>query len=152
MEGRPSKIGRRLAVTSAVSMVSLLAYAAFVYFNFRTIQVSGESMLPTFNSGQKLLASKAYWLIGPIKQNDIVVVEGDEPGETLIKRVYRVEGQRVDWLNVPEDYPLSSGAFVVPKDYIFLLGDNREVSEDSRKFGAVPIDRVVGKIVLKKWF
>lgn len=141
-----------LALGSILSLLSLLSFAFFVYSNFRTIEVSGDSMLPTFTSGQKLLATRAYWLVGNIKPNDIVVVASDEPGETIIKRVYRVEGGTVDWLNIPENYSMANGEFKVPKDSLYLLGDNREVSEDSRKFGPVPIEKVLGKIVLKKWF
>lgn len=146
-KGKPN-----LAAGSFVSLLSLLAFAIFVSINFRTIEVSGPSMEPTFNTGQRLLASRAWWLVGPIRDNDIVVVEGDEPGETLIKRVYKVSGEQVDWLNVPDNYDLQAGPLIVPEKSLYLLGDNREVSEDSRKFGPVPTDKVVGKIVLKKWF
>lgn len=141
---------RALTVCSA-SLVALLFFAGFFYKYFSTIQVSGQSMEPTFTNGEKLLASRAYWLIGPIKDNDIVVISGEEPGEHLIKRVYKMEGETVDWLNVPSEYDFKLGEYVVPRGEIYLLGDNREVSEDSRRFGAVPRERILGKIVLKKW-
>jgi len=143
---------QRAATVCSASLLVLLAYTFFFYRNFHTIQVSGPSMEPTFVNGDRLLASSAYWLVGEIKPNDIVVVESEEPGEdTIIKRVYKVEGETVDWLNVPNDYSLAQGEYVVPAGSIYILGDNREVSEDSRRFGAVPRDRILGKIVLKKW-
>ena len=107
-------------------------------------------MLPTFKNGAHLLTSSAYWLVGPIQKGDIVVLI-DDSGTAIIKRVYGMEGDKVDWLNVPEDYNLSSGEYVVPDQTLYVLGDNREVSEDSRRFGPVPYDRIIGKVVLKRW-
>lgn len=130
-----------------VSLIMILAITLFFYFNFTTVVVSGHSMDPTFKSGQRLLASKAYWLVGGIKDKDVVVIRGSAPSEYIIKRVYKSAGETVDWVNVPNDWRLTQGAYVVPNDHIYVLGDNREVSEDSRRFGAVPLDKVIGKIV-----
>ena len=125
----------------------LLFIAVFFYFNFTTVVVSGHSMDPTFHTGQRLLACKAYWLVGGIKDNDIVVIRSGKAGEYIIKRVYKSAGETVDWPNVPSDYRLETGEFHVPEGDIYVLGDNRPISEDSRTFGPVPIDRVIGKIV-----
>lgn len=150
--GAPGSARRRSATLCSASLLILLAFVGFFYQNFRTIQVSGQSMEPTFQSGDRLLASSAYWLVGPIKDNDIIVVKGESEGEHLIKRVYRMEGESVDWLNIPESHSISEGEYVVPQGHVFVLGDNRDVSEDSRKFGSVPRDRILGKIVIKKWY
>lgn len=107
-------------------------------------------MVPTFANGTRLLCSDAYWLVGPVRRGDVVVV-ADENGSHIIKRVYRLAGEKVDWLNIPEDYDMSDGEYVVPGQSVYVLGDNREVSEDSRKFGPVAYDKIVGKIVLKRW-
>jgi signal peptidase I len=127
--------------------VLLLVIAVFFYFNFTTVIVSGHSMDPTFHTGQRLLACKAYWLIGGIRDNDIVVIKTDKPGEYIIKRVYKLGGEVVDWPNVPGDYRLITGEFHVPEGDVYVLGDNRPVSQDSRTFGPVPVDRVIGKII-----
>lgn len=145
-ESRP-----KVATLGTASLLFLLGFAYFFHQNFRTIQVQGNSMEPTFASGQRLLSSNAYWLIGPIRKGDVVVVTGDEPGEYVIKRVYRLPQETVDWLHVPDDYDLTDGQFTVPEGSVYVLGDNREVSEDSRKFGPVAYDRIVGKIVLRRW-
>ncbi|MBN8691421.1 MAG: signal peptidase I [Armatimonadetes bacterium] len=133
---------------------SLLLLLGFVYFfnlNFKTIQVQGESMEPTFLNGNRLLASNAYWLVGKIHAGDVVVIGGEEPGEYYIKRVYKLGGEKVDWLNIPQDYSLAEGDYTVPQGMVYVLGDNRDVSEDSRRFGPVESERILGKIVLKRW-
>ncbi len=146
MEARPKAI-----TLGSASLLSLLGFAYFFHHNFRTIQVQGESMTPTFLNGTRLLCSDAYWLVGDVRRGDIVVIEGDEPGTHMIKRVYRLEKEKVDWLNIPEEYDMSAGEYRVPSDFVYVLGDNREVSEDSRKYGPVAYDKIIGKIVLKRW-
>lgn len=140
-----------VALGSVVSLLTLLFFALFVHQNFKTIEVSGESMQPTFQTRQRLLATSAYWLVGPVKPNDIVVVDDEDKG-TVIKRVVAVGGQRIDWMNIPETHSIGNGPYVVPNGHVYILGDNRDVSEDSRRFGPIPEDRILGKIVLKKWF
>lgn len=143
--------GRKTLTLCSASLLILLGFAAFFQHNFRTIQVQGRSMHPTFQTGNRLLASSAYWLVGPIRQGDVVVVQGEQPGEHVIKRVYRLENETVDWLNIPESYDMSQGRYIVPSNSLYVLGDNREESEDSRQFGPVLYDRIIGKIVLKRW-
>ena len=86
------------AVTGfTLTMVMALGFAVFFYLNFKTVVVSGESMLPTFKSGQRVLVSKAYWLIGGIRPKDIVVIADENPENTdgyLIKRVYKWAARR----------------------------------------------------------
>ncbi len=145
------KSKRKVMTVGSAGLFATLAFAIFFQQNFHTIKVDGRSMEPTFKNGDRLLASKAYWLIGDLRDNDIVVIEGENPGEHLIKRIYRKSGEIVDWANIPEDYSMAKGEFVVPSGEVYLLGDNRDVSEDSRKFGSVEKNRIIGKIVLKRW-
>lgn len=142
--------GHQVVTMGSLSLLALLGFSAFFQQNFRTIQVQGNSMAPTLRNGTHLLSSNAYWLVGPIQKGDIVVAI-DDSGTAIIKRVYRVAGETVDWLNIPEDYNMVEGEYRVPNQSMFLLGDNREVSEDSRRFGPIPCDRIIGKVVLKQW-
>lgn len=103
-------------------------------------------MEPTFNQGQRLLVSNAYWLVGGIKKNDIVVVKSND--EFIIKRVYALEGETVDLFNIPENYSLTEGEYKVPPGKIYILGDNRPMSEDSRQFGPVDRSEILGKVIV----
>lgn len=140
---------RKKAITGfGVMLLFILCFAVFFFLNFKTVIVSGPSMEPTYVSGDRLLESKAYWLIGPIQKGDIVVIRNEDGKGYLIKRVFRLGGQRVDAKNAPDAWNLANGEFVVPPGQIYVLGDNKRVSEDSRKFGPVPVGRALGKIVI----
>lgn len=140
---------RKARVGFILSLFMALGFALFCFASFKTVVVSGESMLPTFKDHTRLLVSNAYWLVGPIKPKDIVVVKGDKSSEYIIKRVYKMGGQTVDWYNSPKGWSLKEGEFTVPKGSIYVLGDNREVSEDSRAFGPVSTNRILGKVVIR---
>jgi signal peptidase I len=144
------KKGKKRAITGfGVFLTLVLIFAIVFYFNVTTIQVSGLSMFPTFKNGQRLLVSKAYWLVGPIKDKDIVVVKDPEGPGNIIKRVFRMSGEDVDLLHRPDGVPLNTkGKYTVPDGCVYLLGDNPPVSEDSRKFGPVPMDKIVGKVIV----
>lgn len=138
---------KRLITGFGVVLLMVFAITIFFYFNFNTVVVTGNSMEKTYHNGQRLLSSRAYWLVGPIKEKDVVVIRGDAPKEYFIKRVYRMEGGVVDFANVPESWSIANGEYRVPKGHLYVLGDNRDVSEDSRKYGAVPQEKILGKIV-----
>lgn len=139
---------RRLITGFGIAMIVVLLLAVVMLLNVKTVQVTGNSMSPTFKNGQRLLVTDLYWLVGTIRRNDIVVFRGDDANEFIIKRVYRLPGETVDPLNQPRDHRLSDGPFMVPPDTFYVLGDNRGESEDSRAFGPLPQDEVVGKVVI----
>lgn len=148
---------RRRAFTGfGASMIGVLVFAVFFLMNFTTVVVSGPSMLPTFKTGRKLLASRAYWLVGDLHHDDIVVIREKDPNAGtgyFIKRVYRLEGEAVDTVNSPRAplWTLAQGQYVVPKGMVYVLGDNREVSSDSREFGPVERSRIIGKVIHIQW-
>ena len=147
------RLKKKIAITG-FGFVLLAIFALVVFFktNFEYVIVSGNSMEPTFMDKDKILTSRAYWLVGPIKDGDVVVVKNPEEGDAkgyLIKRVHRMGGEKVDFLNVPEDHRLADGEYVVPADSVYVIGDNRAVSEDSRKFGPVKKTDILGKYVIR---
>ena len=147
---------RRLFTRFGVELLFVLALAVFMYFNFQTVAVSGRSMVPTFHTGQRLLVSRAYWLVGGIKDGDVVVLKDigpsgtsadAPPGAYIIKRVNKMGGEQVDWKLVPQNYAFVRGPYIVPEGDIYVLGDNLPESEDSRRFGPRPMADVLGKVL-----
>jgi signal peptidase I len=142
--------GRKRAFTGfGVLMLGVLALSVFFFLNFKTVQVSGSSMLTTFKNGDRVLVSKAYWLIGPIRKKDVVVIRDDGPTGFIIKRIAYMAGETVNWRDMPEFHRITGGKYVVPAGMVYVLGDNRPESEDSRKFGPVGLDQILGKVVVR---
>lgn len=135
--------------TTRVFLVFLLLFAILMLRNFHTVEVTGDSMSPTLENGTHVLVSKAYWLVGPVKTNDIVVIR-DPSGsnELYIKRVYGIGGDKIDWYNAPENWSLAKGTYEVPNQHFYVLGDNRPVSEDSRTWGSVRANDIIGKVIV----
>lgn len=129
--------------------------------------VSGDSMIPTFRSGQPILIDRWHYLRHEIAAGDVVLLHDDEGW--LIKRVYRVPGQRIimvvaadpadelrylpiepsalaSWTKVLRRHPRLGTLYdgVVPEGKYFVLGDNAGNSVDSRKFGFVDRQQVSG--------
>lgn len=141
--------GTKRAFTGfGVVMLVVLVFVVIFFLNVKTVQVSGSSMFPTFKNGDRVFASKAFWMIGPIQKKDVVVIRDDGPTGYIIKRVAYMAGEAVDWKNKPESVPLDGSKFIVPANHVFVLGDNRNESEDSRKFGPVPMGDILWKVVV----
>jgi signal peptidase I len=107
---------------------------AFLYHSFFTLSVvRGKSMEPTFHDGQVILVGKGGLLFGPLKHGDVVVFTRN--GQLLVKRV------------VALPYETAPDGTRVPANHIYVVGDNLEVSEDSRAFGPIPLSSVIGKVL-----
>ena len=137
---------------SAWALVIFLAFAFFVYLNVHFAVVDGISMLPTFKNGQRLTFCSAYWLVGPLRDNDVVIIKDDyKDSKTgfIVKRIYKLAGEKVDLGNSPRGWSIANGLYTVPQDSVYVLGDNRPKSEDSRYLGAIPMSKVLGKVIVK---
>jgi signal peptidase I len=161
--------------TLAVTLILFLLIQALIA---QPYQVEGESMERTFEPGQYVLVDKLSPRFDAYHRGDIVVFrppEGFQRGDTpFIKRVIGVGGDVVEIRDggvvvngAPLDEPyayadppgsepertISSGptTWQVPDGAVFLLGDHREDSEDSRVFGPVPVSQVLGRAWLRYW-
>lgn len=148
------KITSKRALTSfSLILMYILGFLVFWFFNFQRVVVRGDSMMPTFTSGEVLWASKAYWLIGGIQRGDVIVIRDPVGSGYIIKRVHRLGGEIVDPLYAPLDFAFIKGEdeYKVPAGFYYVLGDNLEVSQDSRVFGPLPGTAVIGKYVRFTW-
>lgn len=145
----------------------VLAVVLFIGINAVSarVRVDGFSMRPTLEDGEFVLVSRMSYKFSEYERGDIVVFHFPlDPKEELIKRVIglpgdhvRVEGGQV-FLNgqlLEEAYiaeaPRYSGEWVVTEGFLFVLGDNRNNSNDSKDWGLLPQENVVGKAVLIYW-
>ena len=134
-------------------------------FLAQATQVHGQSMEPTLHSDQRLVVEKvSYRFHGP-RRGDIVVLKSPQSSELLIKRVIGLPGETVEigqgrvYINgqeLAEPYLErlvggNWGPIIIPPLHVFVLGDNRSFSNDSRAFGMVPIENVVGRAWVSYW-
>jgi signal peptidase I len=143
------KTRKRAATGFGLTLAILFLFALFLNLNFHTVIVDGQSMLPTLAPGQRVVVSKAYWLVGAIHNKDIVVIKDPTGTGYIIKRVFRMGGEQVPIDKWPEFRKLETGTYIVPKEEVYVLGDNLGESEDSRKFGPVGVDKIIGKVVVR---
>ena len=159
-------------VVVAIALVATFLIRTFVVEPF---VVPTGSMESTIEIGDQILAQKVTLELGqPVKQGDIVVFhnpDGTSEHDVLVKRVIATAGQTVnlqdgkvvvDGQALDEDYttgmswPLSVQApgaqvsypYTVPDDCVWVMGDNRTSSLDSRFFGAIPVSSVSGRAIM----
>lgn len=147
------------AVAIGIAIAVLLRF--FVVEGYR---VSGESMMPTFQHGDYVFAEKVSYKVGELAYGDIVILETDtEEGKKIIKRVMGLSGDHIAVQDgvvyrngemVEETYTKEATLedfeeYVIPEDGIFVLGDNRNNSLDSRYFGAFTYDQVKGRVAFE---
>ena len=130
-----------------IFLLIVLVLTIIFYPFFKMAEVKGESMLPTLQSGQKVLTCHAYWLVGSIKKDDIIVLKEEKSQDYFIKRVYGLPGDEIPWAMAPQGWPLDKGKYIVPPDRIYVIGDNLNHSDDSRKFGAFLQSNILGKVL-----
>jgi signal peptidase I len=135
-------------------------------FIFAPIIVEGESMQPTLHDGDRMIVSKINYVLGEPDRFDIVVFEATEDKD-YIKRIIGLPGDMLEYKNntlfvngekvnesyLPEQMLELTDDFSteVPSGMLFVLGDNRGNSQDSRMIGPVSIDKVVGEANILFW-
>ena len=135
-------------------------------FALQPIRVHADSMQPTLRSGDEIVVDRLSLVLRPPHRGEIVVANSPQGG-LVVKRVAAIGGDTVgieDGILVVNgrkkregyvDYPSIDGVYFGPVDVpagdVFLLGDNRGNSQDSRDFGAVPEDDVVGRLLVRVW-
>jgi len=168
----PGILRRFFGLLAWTGFVALLSWLTFVYVGHAYAVPTG-SMEKTIMTGDRVLAEKVSYYLRDPEPGDIVMFEDpDIPGRLLLKRCIAVGGQTVDIndedglvyvdgvaLSEPytrglPSYTLASDVsypYTVPEGYLWMMGDNRTNSQDSRFFGAIPVSSVTGRGALVYW-
>jgi len=146
-------------------LVGLVVFALF-QAAVGSFKVYGSSMLPTIEEGDYIMVSKASYFFGEPQLGDIIVLRSPQnPNSDLIKRVIAMPGDNVEikddtvFVNgaaLVEPYTLEPPHYLVlpqeiPSGQYFVLGDNRNNSNDSHNGWTVPRQNIVGKASLSIW-
>ena len=175
-----SKREEKGGLSTFASFLIMIAIVVVAYFGLRTFvvgtyEIPSGSMLDTIQIGDRVFSEKVSYYFRDPEQGDIITfADPENPQRTLIKRVIAVGGQTVDLkdgyvyvdgkkLNEPytegkQSLPLNTAygvsvtyPYTVPDGYLWVMGDNRTNSADSRYFGAVSKDSVTGHANFTFW-
>lgn len=157
-------------ILETVAFVGSLFIVLYLFI-MQPHQVKGASMENTFHSGDYILTNKIAYRFGQPQRGDVIVFKSPKnPNIDYIKRIIGLPGDRIMiqnnevYLNgqiLQENYiaaktTLFQGGFmqegvevVVPENHLFVMGDNRPRSSDSREFGFIPITDVIGKVFFR---
>jgi len=155
-----------------IVLVALLIVVPIRYFLFQPFFVIGQSMEPNFNNGDYLIVDEiSYRFLKPKRGEVIVFKYPDNPTQRYIKRIIGLPGETIEvengeiaissadqFLALDESGYLSdlvetSGNIKITlhDNEYFVLGDNRMLSSDSRRWGTLPKENIIGRVFLRAW-
>lgn len=154
----------RLGTTAAVLVFLSVVLAVLV---FEPFTVRSSSMTPTLLTGDQILAERLTPRFGQLERGDLVVFKAPATRALMVKRVVALAGDRVGladgrlvvnghrraeaYVDLASVDSVYFGPEVVPAGSVFVMGDDRADSVDSRDFGPVPLDRVLGRVLWRLW-
>lgn len=158
----------RSSVWEVVKILTLVLILVFTIRNFvvEAYVINGKSMEPNFRDSERLLIEKFAPRFETLARGDVIIfTHPEDPSKRLIKRVIGLPGETIEiqegvvfvdgkpidereWLPETRDASFFAARKVEP-DHYFVLGDNREISNDSRRIGSIPREMIVGKFLLR---
>lgn len=158
-------LSRKLVVILALVVVATLVALTLLAFNlttFKIFKVDGQDMEPTLHRGDRILATKER---GTLQRGDIIIFRYPaDPSKLFTKRIVGLPGELVEITEgkvsvngklLEEDYVdakfnsyhLTKTALRIPDQSYYVLGDNRDHSNDSRMWGPLPADFIEAKVL-----
>jgi signal peptidase I len=162
-------VGREVRAFVRDLALTVLIAIVIVAFVIQPVRVEGTSMLPRLHDGERIFVNKFIYKFEPIRRGDIVVFwYPNDPSKSFIKRVIGLPGETIAirrgivYINgepLPEPYVDRSfhtreenmAPVYVREHYYFVMGDNRDSSNDSRQWGLVPEKYIYGKAIFRYW-
>lgn len=166
----------KIFTTIEYLLMSVMIFFFIYIFVAQLVQVSGVSMNPTLQDKDQLLAEKISLSLNNINKGDIIIFnsvpDDNNLSHLLVKRVIATEGDTIKFENgfvylnnklLQEDYLdenvytninsehtlIESNEYLIGKDSYFVMGDNRDESNDSRYFGSIYKNDILGKVILR---
>ncbi len=153
-----------------VLIIALALTIVIRLFVVEQFTVYGISMLPNFHTGERVLVNKFLYHFEPVKDGEVIVLKYPLDTKTnFIKRVVATPGQTLKVIHGQVyvngkavidpriknkgnyNFPVGGGVYNVPAGGVFVMGDNRPNSLDSRYFGIVPFKDIVGEVFMIFW-
>jgi signal peptidase I len=164
----------KLIEWGAIALVALLLALGIRTFVFQAFFVPSGSMIPTLQLGDRILVQKLFFSASDLHTGDIVVFHGPAADANcgsyepiLVKRVIGLPGETIQskgntvylngqalkepWLPAGTVLGKSIPKETVPAGQYYMMGDNRDISCDSRYWGTVPGSTIIGKVFMLWW-
>jgi len=155
-----------------IVIIALVIVIPIRYFIFQPFFVKGQSMEPNFENGDYLIVDEiSYRFQEPLRGEVVVFKYPNDPSQRYIKRIIGLPGETIEIengkviiFNENESQILNESNYLSPglqtigdiqvsldKDEYFVLGDNRASSSDSRRWGPLPRENIIGRVFLRAW-
>ena len=155
-----------------IVVLALVIVFPIRYFLFQPFVIEGASMEPNFHQADYLIVDELSYRIGTPARGDVIVFKYPlDPSKRFIKRVIGLPGETVaikngkvdvikngEIITLDETKYLPAGlvtpdmtSYTLKTNQYFVLGDNRPYSSDSRSWGELPKDDIIGKVALRLW-
>jgi len=156
-------MAKALKILIKITSQAVVLFAVLYVFVF-PVSIRGSSMQSTLYDGDRVVASRFLGKLGLYKTGDIIIFREQVNNETrnMVKRIIAVEDDKVViksgrvFVNdepVPEEYisgyTEGNVSITIPDDCVFVMGDNREYSFDSRQYGSVEKKAVEAKVIAR---
>ena len=168
MPRTPKKVGGFVEFLVILAVAFVLVFGFVRPFVLEAFRIPSESMVPTLLVGDRVFVNKFIYRFTEPERGDVVVFESVNGGEEdLIKRIVAVAGDEIEvrngtllvnreeqeepYLNENPPFTGSYEPTEVPEEHVFVMGDNRANSADSRVFGPLPVENIEGEAFMRFW-